>query len=368
LAGETNLEKTGRPATLEDTPERAAARKQDHIDICANAQVESVVQRPGGWFLAPEALPDFSPQQIDTTQTFLGRTFSLPILVTGMTGGVREGQRINEILARAAERWNIPMGLGSQKLMLKDPACKKMFDVRATAPGAFLIGNLGAVSFNYGIRIDDVARMVDDLQLNAFALHLNSLQEQIQPEGERNFSGLFEHLEKLVRVLPVPVMVKEVGSGMTASTCRRIFETGVAAVDVGGHGGTSWGVIEGLRGDAMQTRLGELFRNWGLSTEESIAECKPVAKAFGEVPTKQLIATGGVRDGLQVAVLSALGATMCGVGLPFFKAVVNPTAGLSPDESLDQEIRFFARSLEIAMYCSGARSIQHLHERLRKRN
>ncbi|NBW81000.1 hypothetical protein EBR21_04520 [bacterium] len=123
-----------------------------------------------------------------------------------------------------------------------------------------------------------------------------------------------------------------------------------------------------MRGDAMQTRLGELFRNWGLSTEESIVECKAVANAFGAAPARQLIATGGVRDGLQVAVLTALGATMCGVGLPFFRAVVSPAPGLTPDESLDQEIRFFARSLEIAMYCSGARSTQHLPERLRKRN
>ncbi|MFZ9520944.1 MAG: type 2 isopentenyl-diphosphate Delta-isomerase [Silvanigrellaceae bacterium] len=362
------MEKTGRPATLEDTPERAAARKQSHIDICANAQVESVVQRPGGWFLAPEALPDFSPQEIETSQSFLGRKFSLPVLVTGMTGGVREGQRINEILACAAERWNIPMGLGSQKLMLKDPSCKKLFDVRAAAPGVFLIGNLGAVSFNYGIRVEDVVRMVDELQLNAFALHVNSLQEQVQPEGERNFGGLLEHVENLVRALPVPVMVKEVGSGMTASTCRRILATGVKAVDVGGHGGTSWGVIEGMRGNSMETRLGELFRNWGLSTEESIIECHPVASAFGLAPARQLVATGGVRDGLQVAILTALGAAMCGVGLPFFRSVVNPPSGMTSDESLDEEIGFFARSLEIAMYCSGSRTLQCLPARLRKRS
>jgi isopentenyl-diphosphate delta-isomerase len=323
--------------------------------------------RASDFYLAPEALPEFAATDVETCRSFLGRKFSLPFLITGMTGGVNQGQRINEILACAAERWNIPMGLGSQKMMIKDPAYRNLFDARKIAPSVFLIGNIGAVSFNYGISADDVARMTGDLRLDACAVHLNALQESVQPEGERNFSGLLAHIEKLVRTLAVPVIVKEVGSGMTAETCRRIFETGVAAVDVGGHGGTSWSVIEGHRGDRLTARLGELFRNWGCSTTESIAECSKVVRSFGDAPARQLIATGGIRDGAQAALMLALGADMCGVGLPFFRAVVNPANGLSAEESLDEEITFFARSLETAMFCSGARRIADLSARMRRR-
>lgn len=361
------MEKTDRAAPLEDTPERAAARKQEHINLCAREDVESVAQNSARYFLAPEALPEISLSNIDTTQQFLNSTFSLPILITGMTGGVKDGQRINETLARAAERWNIPMGLGSQKLMIKDPSYQKLFDVRRVAPKVFLIGNVGAVSFNYGVKVDDVVRMSDTLGLNACAVHLNALQELIQPEGERDFSQLIDRIADLVRRLSVPVMVKEVGSGMTAETCRRLLEVGVLAVDVGGNGGTSWSAIEGLRGDLLTQRLGELFRNWGMSTAESVAECAPIFKSFGSVPARQLVATGGIRDGQQVALMLALGAQMCGVGLPFFRAIVSPVEGKSAEESLNEEIQFFARSLEIAMYCSGARRIGDLPLRLRKR-
>ena len=232
----------------EDTPELAAGRKQDHIDICRSRDVESVTSVWEKYCLEPEALPDFSPDEISTNQDFLGQTFSLPFLITGMTGGVRDGQRINEVLAAAAEKFNIPMGLGSQKLMLKDNAYRELFDVRRKSPRVFLIGNIGAVSFNYGITTDQIASLVDSLELNAFAVHLNLLQELIQPEGERNFSRLLPYIETLVQQLPVPVVVKEVGSGMSAATCQRLFDVGVAAVDVGGRGGTSWSVIEGMRG------------------------------------------------------------------------------------------------------------------------
>lgn len=354
-------------ADIQDTPDRAAERKQHHIDICRSQDVESRASGGADFFLAPEAMPEFSPETIDPKRKFLGRVFDWPFLITGMTGGVNEGQRINETLALLAERWNIPMGLGSQKLMLKDPSSRRLFDVRKVAPRVFLMGNIGASSFNYGVVLDDILRMTEQLELNACAVHLNGLQEQIQPEGERNFDQILPHIETLVRRLPVPVIVKEVGSGMTAETCRRLFSAGVAAVDVGGNGGTSWSVIEGKRGDALTHRLGELFRNWGLSTQESVRECVPVANAFGAAPARSVIATGGVRDGAQAAVLLALGAQMCGIGLPFFRAVVNPPAGVSPEDSLEQEMQFFTRSLRIAMYCSGAHKIDELSSRLRHR-
>jgi len=352
----------------EDTPELAAERKQDHIDICRNRNVESVTAGWGRYCLEPEALPDFSPDEIFTDQSFLGHQFSLPFLITGMTGGVRDGQRINELLAAAAEKFNIPMGLGSQKLMIKDNSYRELFDVRKKSPRVFLIGNIGAVSFNYGITTDHIAALVDSLELNAFAVHLNLLQELIQPEGERNFSGLLPFIEKLVKQLPVPVVVKEVGSGMSASTFKRLLEVGVAAVDVGGHGGTSWSVIEGMRGRHLTARLGELFRNWGYSTLQSVRECSQMIGSGQQSSPPALIGTGGVRNGLHAALLIASGADMCGVGLPLFRAVTTPREGLQPEEALDEELEFFSRSLKIAMYCSGARELKDLRARIRPRS
>lgn len=352
----------------EDTPELAAVRKQDHIDICRSRDVESVTSVWDQYCLEPESLPDFSPEQIQTHREFLGQKFSLPFLITGMTGGVRDGQRINELLAAAAEKFNIPMGLGSQKLMVKDNAYRELFDVRRKSPRVFLIGNIGAVSFNYGITVAQIAALVDSLELNAFAVHLNLLQELIQPEGERNFTALLPHIEKLVRQLPVPVVVKEVGSGMSAATYQRLLNVGVAAVDVGGRGGTSWGVIEGMRGRHLTGRLGELFRNWGYSTLQSVQECAQLMRNENFVTRPTLIGTGGVRHGLHAALLIASGADMCGIGLPLFRAVTSPRDGLSPDEALDEELEFFSRSLKIAMYCSGARQLDDLRTRIRQRS
>ena len=352
----------------EDTPELAAGRKQDHIDICRSRDVESVTSVWEKYCLEPEALPDFSPDEISTNQDFLGQTFSLPFLITGMTGGVRDGQRINEVLAAAAEKFNIPMGLGSQKLMLKDNAYRELFDVRRKSPRVFLIGNIGAVSFNYGITTDQIASLVDSLELNAFAVHLNLLQELIQPEGERNFSRLLPYIETLVQQLPVPVVVKEVGSGMSAATCQRLFDVGVAAVDVGGRGGTSWSVIEGMRGRHSTARLGELFRNWGYSTLQSVQECSRLMANTLKSDRPALIGTGGVRNGLQAALLIGSGADMCGVGLPLFRAVTSPREGLEPVAALDEELEFFSRSLKIAMYCSGSRELKDLRARLRLRS
>lgn len=352
----------------EDTPKLAAERKQDHIDICRSQNVESSTASWDRYCLEPEALPEFSPDDIQMQQDFLGRRFSLPFLITGMTGGVKDGQRINELLAAAAEKFNIPMGLGSQKLMIKDNAYRELFDVRKKAPRVFLIGNIGAVSFNYGITTDHIAALVDSLELNAFAVHLNLLQELIQPEGERNFNALLPFIEDLVNKLPVPVVVKEVGSGMSSKTCRRLFNVGVAAVDVGGRGGTSWSVIEGMRGQHLTGRLGELFRNWGYSTLESVRECAQLLEC-NQFPQKPaLVGTGGVRNGLHAALLLASGAQMCGIGLPLFRAVTSPRDGLSPDEALTEEIEYFLRSLKIAMYCCGARRIEDLRARIKLRS
>lgn len=361
-----------------ETPEQAARRKNDHIRICTEAQVEGSNPLGNRAFsrvqFVPEALPEMSLEDVDTTVGFLGRTFAMPLLITGMTGGVERGQEINETLALAAQQFNIPMGLGSQKVMVGRPDFQSLFDVRKCCPGVFLIGNLGAMSFNYGLTLDDVKRLAGSLALDAFAFHLNALQETIQPEGERDFSDLLRPLERAVRELPIPVMVKEVGSGLSVATFRRLLDIGVKVVDVGGRGGTSWSAIEGLRGDDDTRRLGELFRDWGLSTESSLKECARENRRHGS--PVEIVATGGIRDGLQVAKAVALGAQMAGVGLPLFKAAVGGspvTQGSSNQstggfEAVCRELAFFKRSLEISMFCSGARRLSDLSTRIREGN
>ena len=272
------------------------------------------------------------------------------------------GKQINEALAIAAQNYSIPMGLGSQKMMLKDPSLKRLFDVRGVAPNVFLIGNMGAASFNYGVNLEDITRLVDEFKLNAFALHLNALQECIQPEGECNFSNLLHKIEKLVKLLPVPLMIKEVGAGISAKTFRQLVNAGVSAVDVGGKGGTSWSAIEGMRSEAEGARLGELFRDWGLSTDESLVQC--VQSKRENKDKLDLVATGGMRNGLQVAKGIALGATMVGVGLPLFRAAVNPPKGQTALEAVEKELNFFKKSLLISLFCSGAKSLNDLSSRL----
>jgi isopentenyl-diphosphate delta-isomerase len=347
---------------IEDTLSLMAQRKNDHIQICKTKPVESQGEPFSNVHFTPEALPEMNFDDLDLSQNFLGQVFSMPMLITGMTGGVTHGQEINEALALASQKFNIPMGLGSQKMMIKDPSLKPLFDVKKKAPKLFLIGNMGAVSLNYGISIDDIKRLVDTLELNAFAIHLNALQECIQPEGERNFNQLLPKIEALVAALPVPVMIKEVGSGMSSSTCKKLVEIGVKAIDVGGKGGTSWSAIEGYRSDEEGARLGELFRNWGLSTDQALASCVHAKQQIkGNV---ELVATGGMRNGLQIAKAVALGATMVGVGLPLFKAAVEPPKGLNAQEAIERELAFFRKSLLVTLFCCGAQSLSDLKTRL----
>ncbi len=370
--------------TTPDSPEKMAQRKNDHISICLTKDVESKAPNFDSVSLLPEALPNFKLADVQTEQSFLGKRFALPILITGMTGGVERGRYINEVLADAAQTFGIPLGLGSQKMMLVDPGFKQLFDVRRAAPKAFVIGNLGLSCFNYGVSVDDVARLVDELELGAMAFHVNALQEAIQPEGETDFTNLAGHLERVCRALPCPVMVKEVGSGMTAATVLQLARAGVSAIDVGGASGTSWGYIEGQRGGVLSQRLGEVFRNWGLSTPAALAqalmalgvsetpgmgELKPLrdreVQSAGARKAPDLVATGGIRDGLQVAKAVASGATMVGIGLPFLKAVM---AGGDDSQlakkSVFDEIEFFAQGLRIAQFASGARSLDQLADRV----
>ena len=344
---------------LSDDPEKMSERKNDHINICKTKNVESNKESHISIRLKPSPLPENDFSNVDTKQVFLNEVFSLPILITGMTGGVEKGEKINEILGCIASEFNIPMGLGSQKMMILNPEFERLFDVKKKYPKVFLIGNIGAVSFNYGITPDMICKVIDKFKLNAFALHLNALQECIQPEGERNFSGLLCKIQEFVRISPVPVIVKEVGSGMTSEACKSLISIGVQVIDVGGKGGTSWSAIEGLRSQESVKRLGELFRNWGFTTLESVLECRKACLSHQD-KSMEIIATGGIRSGLDVAKMIASGATMAGVGLPLFKAATSSELKEVAFDAVFKELLYFKHSLEIAMFCSGVFCVKDL--------
>jgi isopentenyl-diphosphate Delta-isomerase len=314
-------------------------RKGQHVDLCESEAVEAgLKEHPlDKYRFKPVALSSVHLKDVDTTCTFLGRTFNYPMLITGMTGGFAKGQMINQRLAQTAQKFNIPMGVGSQKLALKDKDYAKIFTIKQNYPDVFLIANIGIADLTY----DSACGVVEMIQADALAIHLNVLQEWIQIEGERSFSATAETINDIASRLKVPVIVKEVGMGMDLKTAKSLHK--IAAIDVGGMGGTSWALIEGLRAaDPWTRKLGEDFRNFGRSTPECLEELRTQVH-------QPLIATGGIRSGLHVAKCLGLGATMCGIGLPLLQAALK-------DES-DACLKYFVDGLKITMSLCEAQSI-----------
>ena len=253
------------------------------------------------------------------------------------------------------------MGVGSQRLALDDPRFSDIFNVKTEVPGVFLIGNIGAAQLVNGRTHREARelclRAVEMIEADALAIHINVLQELIQPEGDRDFRGVFDCIAELTKAFPVPVLVKEVGAGMDPQTAKRLAGTGVRAIDVGGRGGTSWGWIEGLRSaDPQVLDLAQNFRDWGLTTGEALTLAR---EAICQNSALQLIATGGIRTGIDVAKAVALGATMAGIGLPLFRAALKGTDEV--EKTLDQIIK----GLKTVMMCTGSRTLSALTAAIR---
>jgi isopentenyl-diphosphate delta-isomerase len=319
-------------------------RKSQHLDICANHDVEHSSRRNGfeDVELPILALPETNWADIDTSVSFLGCTFSAPILITGMTGGVAQGTIINERLAEAATTHNIPMGVGSQRMALENESHADIFRVKRKYPKLFLIGNIGIGQLRSKDYLDFCQRAVDMISADALAIHVNVLQELIQIEGDRDFRGIVDKIGHVTTKLNRPVIVKEVGVGLDVPTAKRLAEVGVSCFDVGGSGGTSWAFIEGLRSiDPIIRRRGEVFRNWGIPTAKAVRDLRQA------LPNSSIIATGGVRDGLTVLKALHLGANMAGIGLPLMRAAI---------EGADRPSKLLGAiidELKIAKMCSG---------------
>jgi isopentenyl-diphosphate delta-isomerase len=296
-----------------------------------------------------QALPEVNLADVDPSVTLLGKRLKAPLLISSMVGGVKAAERINRNLARAAQAVGIGMGLGSQRAAIENPEVVSTYRVRDIAPDILLFANLGAVQLNYGYGVTECRRVVEMIQADALVLHLNPLQEALQPEGNTDFSGLLARIEQICRQLPVPVVVKEVSWGISEEVARKLAEVGVAAIDVGGAGGTSWSEVERLR---TLTETGQniaaVFRSWGIPTAESIRMARHGA------PGAVIIASGGIRTGLEVAKAIALGAEAAGLAAPLFKA-----ASIS-SEAVQVSLQEVIETLRIAMFCLGVADLKDL--------
>jgi isopentenyl-diphosphate delta-isomerase len=332
-----------------------SSRKLDHLRICAEVEVESGDPGFEDIRFVHNALPECDMGSIDLRSRFLGRTFSSPLFISAMTGGHPGTKDTNARLARAAERYGIGMGVGSQRAALENPSLADTFSVvRDEAPYAFLVANLGVVQLRDN-GIEWAERAVEMIGADAIAIHLNFLQEAIQPEGDHNATGCFAAIEELAHNFKKPVIVKETGCGISAATARRCWGVGVRAIDIAGWGGTSWAAVEGVRasesgsaGDKRLKSLGEEFAAWGIPTVVSLAE---VLATGGPV-----IASGGVRSGLDIAKGLAFGADLCGMALPFLKPA------MKGDDALGAVIDTIHRELEVAMFLTGSARIADLRK------
>jgi isopentenyl-diphosphate delta-isomerase len=333
----------------------ARLRKSQHIAICAEQDVEASDRLSGFEQLefVPVAAPELNWSDINTQQGFLGRSFDAPMLITGMTGGVEQGAMINRRLARAAARQGIPMGVGSQRLAIDNPQLAKIFTVKDSAPDLFLIANIGAAQLATSYGIDECRRAIEMIDADALAIHLNIIQELVQVEGDRCFAGLLQRIATICSELSVPVIIKEVGNGVDPSTAMALIEAGVAAIDVGGRGGTSWAYIEGLRSQsALVKSAANTFRNWGIPTAHALSAIRNIDPRF------PLIATGGIRNGLMVAKAVALGATMVGIGLPLLRA------SLQSDDAVSEVLDTYLHELKVTMMATASTTLDQLPRRL----
>ena len=329
---------------------QTGARKADHIRINLEQDVHSGLTTGLERFrLVHQALPELNLAEVELNTQVFGRNLQAPILISSMTGGTSNAGIINQRLAEAAQETGTAMGLGSQRAALEHPETVSTFQVRDFAPDILLFANLGAVQLNYGYGVDECRRAVEMVQADALILHLNALQEALQPEGETDFSGLLAKIETVCRALEVPVVAKEVGWGISGETSRRLADAGIAAIDVAGAGGTSWAQVEMHRAESpAQAHLAAAFADWGIPTAEAVIQAKAA------VPELPIFASGGLLTGLDIAKTLALGASLGGIARPLLKAAAKST------ETTIQAIRAIQREIQVAMFAAGASKLTEL--------
>lgn len=335
-------------------------RKSDHIQITLNEKVtgEAISTGLESFRFIHNALPEIAFDDISLATNFLGFECKTPFLISSMTGGTALAETINSNLAKAAEERGWALALGSTRALLDSDGHSSSFLMRKYAPSVPIIANLGAVQFNYGYGVEECRKIVEITEADMLVLHLNSIQEVIQENGDTNFKGLLKKIEQLCSILDVPIGVKEVGWGIDGQTAKKLSEAGVAFIDVAGAGGTSWSQVEKFRAkDPIRRVAAEAFKEWGIPTAESI---KLVRENIGNHP---LIASGGMQTGLDGAKSIALGADLVGFGRSILKEATQ-----SPEDVLEV-MKIREMELQMSMLGIGAQTIQELknNPRLKRR-
>lgn len=331
-------------------------RKDHHIDIVRGEHVAGFGPATafGRYTIEYDALPEVDLDQVDLSTTVFGRTLSAPLVIGAMTGGTDRTGEINRVLARAAARVGVGMALGSQRAMIRHPEVTSSFAVRDAAPDLpLLIGNVGAIQFNYGVTADDVRAAIEGVSADAINFHLNPLQEAIQPEGDTRFRGVSKAIAEVAPQLDVPVLVKEVGNGISQRAANKLRELPIAGVEVAGTGGTSWAAVEAYRaeGDARRAGAGIRLAGFGVPTIDSLQIVRRT------LPDKVVVASGGVRKGMDLAVALSMGANLVALAKPFLDAAEE--GGEDAVVAAIEEVLF---DLRVICFCAGAANLEELRQ------
>ncbi len=334
-----------------DLANATAGRKADHlrINIEEDVAAKGVTSGFERWHFEHCAMPEIDLDDVDCRTSLFGRALRAPLLISCMTGGTQDAREINRRLARVAQRCGLAMGVGSGRVLIEHPELLDTFDVRDEAPDVPLFANIGAVQLNRGCDVDDCRRLTQTLRADVLVLHLNAIQEAVQVEGDTCFSGLLEKIARLCEALETPVVVKEVGWGIAPGDVLKLLHAGVRGVDLAGAGGTSWSEVERKRlREPRRRRVAAAFAGWGIPTAEALVRARKAA------PDALLIASGGIRDGIDVAKAIALGADAVGIAGAFLRAA---TRGEEEAESFAWEL---TTTLRIAMFATGSATLRAL--------
>lgn len=331
----------------------SSERKLEHLKIALNEDIEFKGLTTGleEYQFIHQALPEVDLSSIDLSTTLFGKRLNAPIIISPMVGGIEQAREVNRNLASAAQEVGVGMGVGSQRTSIDDLSFEATYEVRDIAPDILLFANLGAIQLNNGYGIEECEWAVDMIDADALTLHLNPLQEAVQHGGNTNFGELLSRIEMVCRGLSMPVIVKEVGWGISETVAYKLDAAGVSGIDVAGAGGSSWSEIERRRIYAKSgNNIADAFAEWGIPTADSITMARRGA------PSCTLIASGGIRTGIDVAKSIALGADAAGIGLPLLK-----TATVSA-EAVTGYLKEVTEGLRLAMFCIGARNITELKD------
>lgn len=319
-------------------------RKLQHIKIVLEKDTQPYPSSFDKYVLPHKALPEIDLEEIDTTVKFFNREISFPFMIASMTGGEEFGKTINSNLAIAAERNKIPLALGSMRVILKKPESLDSFNVRHLCPSIPLFANMGLVQLNYGYGVKEINKLIDMIEADGIFLHINHLQEAVQPEGDTNFKGLIDKLAKILPRIKKPVLIKEVGNGIDKETAKKLSEIGVTWIDVAGGGGTSWPWVEGYRRD---DDLGDIFKTESIPTDKCLVDCR-------EIKNLNLIACGGIRNGKHIALSLMLGADMASSAKPFLQPA------LESSDACSNLIEKYKKEFQISMFTVGAKNLKEL--------